>query len=136
MKRRVIIGEPAQHELWLNHILVDIFPDPRVAEEVGRLDDCDEVLVINDGSDAGITAIKSVLELRERRPTLRVAVVTTLQAKWSDTECLARSVPDLSHIDPNRFYIAESGLRHLMTSLDARVEVTIEDHAINFEYHG
>lgn len=136
MKRFCVIGNAARHEQWLADLFRHLPKNPRMSD-AGIIDgDFDGVVVIDDGTVDSLSAIQKALNARSLSPRLRIAVVATIDPDQHEVESLARiqRIPGLGVTD--RFTTSVKRLGNLMRSLDAPINVAIDDAAVTFEYCG
>jgi|GEM_PF-5264489 len=136
MKHVMVLGSAGRHEQWLEELFNQLPSRPRFSSSDYLSDDCDGLLVVDNGSLDGFSAIRSALALRDQRPGLPIAVVTTLDGKWSESECLARSQRRPGEGSPTRFNIREHELRDFLGHNPPTIEVTLDSEAVLFEYNG
>lgn len=128
-----VIDSAPRQKNWLHQTLSELGP----SINIDRLDsancDCAGLLVIDNGTDNDLLAVKSALELRQTRPGLMIAVVKLLDKDSSDGECLVRSRCTTDDHD-NRLHMEATHAKALFRTMTPDFEVQIEPDAITFEY--
>ena len=135
MNRLLVLGEAHERVRWIDALLGRLGPTPKFTDRASSIAECDGLVVVDDGGSDGFAAIQSALALRESHPGLPIAVVTPLDSKWSDNECLVRSQRHPGRSDTRKFRISGERVRAVLQADESQFEVSISDDAICFEYH-
>lgn len=134
MKRLMLLGSGTARTGWIERVLSGLEPRPAVLAGTMAVTDCDGLLVVDDGSPQGFDAIRKALALRESHPRLPIAVVTSLDADWSDGECLARSESRVAVGGARIRHSSADRIRRLAGGWHDGFDVRIAADAITFEY--
>lgn len=135
MKHLVVLGKSAPEASWLTDWLASVSPRPSFAARDSSESGCDGLLVIDDGSNDGVAAIRSALEIRNQSPGMPIAVLRTIDHRYSDAESVVRSRAYPNDIQLSDLKISGAAFSDLATQPDC-LDVRITDDAILFEFNG